>query len=384
MRPNLTSTDPQLFSTTNASDASSDSPSARYQLGVNQKYWEDDSAQREILWHLDRIYHELLTHNQTGWLKKLGAHLGRNTPVRGLYLWGGVGRGKTFLMDLFYASVPSEQKLRLHFHRFMACVQDELRKLEGRQDPLKYVAANFSARTRLLCLDEFFISDIADAMVLGGLLRYLFANGVTVVTTSNSMPAQLYKEGLQRERFLPAIALIEQYCEVVQTQSLQDYRLRVLNQARVYYTPLSVDSERALAQCFVRLAPNGCNIDREIRIHDRAIPFKQSADGVVWFDFNALCDGPRSVADYIEIAKSFHTVLISNVPQFTPMRENQARRFIDLIDEFYDHNVNLILSASVAAIDLYEGHRLRAEFARTESRLIEMQSQEYLAREHHP
>jgi len=219
-------------------------------------------------------------------------------------------------------------------------------------------------------------------MILGGLLRYLFADGVTVVTTSNILPSQLYKEGLQRERFLPAIKLIEQNCEVVQTLSPNDYRLRVLNQARVFYTPLSADAERALALCFARLAPGARSADHEITIHDRSIPIRQLANGVIWFEFDALCDGPRSVADYIEIARSFHSVLISGVPQFTPMTENQARRFVDLVDEFYDRNVKLILSASVPVIDLYEGQRLRAEFARTESRLIEMQSQDYLAREH--
>ncbi len=368
--------------TSPASGESSDAPSAVYQRGVAEKRWDDDPAQREILAHFDRIRRELIARSQAGWLQKLGARLGRDTPVRGLYLWGSVGRGKTFLMDLFYDSVPGEQKLRLHFHRFMARVQDELRQLEGRQDPLKDVAAHFASQARVLCLDEFFVSDIADAMILGGLLRYLFADGVTVVTTSNILPAQLYKEGLQRERFLPAIKLIEQNCEIVQTLSPNDYRLRVLNQARVYYTPLSADAERALALCFTRLATGARKADHGITIHDRSIPIRQLADEVIWFEFDALCDGPRSVADYIEIARSFHSVLISGVPQFTPMTENQARRFVDLVDEFYDRNVKLILSASVPVIDLYEGQRLRAEFARTESRLIEMQSQDYLAREH--
>jgi cell division protein ZapE len=365
-----------------ASGDSSDAPSVAYQRGVAEKRWDDDPAQREILTHFDRIQHELLARSQAGWLQQLGTRWSRAAPVRGLYLWGSVGRGKTFLMDLFYDSVPDERKLRLHFHRFMARVQDELRQLEGRQDPLKDVAAHFAAQARLLCLDEFFVSDIADAMILGGLLRHLFAAGVTVVTTSNILPAQLYKEGLQRERFLPAITLIEQKCEVVHTLSPNDYRLRVLNQARVYYTPLSADAERALALCFTRLASGVRQADHEITLHDRSIPLRQLADGVIWFAFDALCDGPRSVADYIEIARSFHSVLISGVPQFTPMTENQARRFVDLVDEFYDRNVKLILSASVPVIDLYEGHRLRAEFARTESRLIEMQSQDYLAREH--
>ena len=355
-----------------------DTPSALYAQGVAERRWQDDPAQRAALVALDRIHAELIAAAPAGWWQRLrGAK-----PVCGLYLWGAVGRGKTFLVDLFFAALPFDAKLRLHFHRFMGRVHAELMKLEGRSDPLRDVAAHFAAQARVFCLDEFFVTDIGDAMILSGLLQHLFAQGVTLVTTSNIEPEHLYRDGLQRAKFVPAIALLEQQCEVRQLQSAQDYRLRALTEAGVYFTPLGERAERALNACFERIAPGAKRSEPEILVNGRGIAVKRRADGVIWFEFDALCEGPRAVADYIELAQSFNTVLISSVPQFSPQMEDAARRFVNLIDEFYDHGVNLVLSAATPVTELYDGERLRAEFARTESRLIEMQSREYLAAAH--
>ncbi|MGH8121634.1 MAG: cell division protein ZapE, partial [Rudaea sp.] len=356
-------------------------PSALYTRGVVDRRWEDDGAQRAALGHLDRIQAELIEAENSSWWRR---SLRSTPPARGLYLWGPVGRGKTFLMDLFLQSLPFEQKLRLHFHRFMGRVHAELNRLKGHEDPLVAVAAHFAAQARVFCLDEFFVTDIGDAMILANLFKHLFARGVTLVTTSNIEPGRLYKDGLQRERFLPAIALIEQNCEVVELRASQDYRLRALTDAGVYFSPLGEAAEQALAACFARIAPGARRNEASIDINGREIPVKRRADGVIWFEFAALCEGPRAVADYIEIGQSFNTVVISDVPQFSAdaEREDAARRFINLVDEFYDHGVNLVVSAAAAPQGLYRGRRLLNEFARTASRLIEMQSAEYLASAH--
>ena len=386
-------------------------PSVRYALGVAQRRWEDDPAQRAVLVELDRIYGELAAAGGGAQESRWWQFWNRPAPaVRGLYLWGAVGRGKTFLIDLLFQSLPlhseapntsiadlsdqgilpraagetvrSPGKLRLHFHRFMGRVHAELRKLEGRADPLRDVAAQLAAQARVLCLDEFFVTDIGDAMILAGLLQHLFERGTTLVTTSNIETQQLYRDGLQRARFLPAIALLEQHCNVIELLAAHDYRLRELSRAGVYFTPPGAAAERALDACFERIAPGARRLEAEMLVNGRGIAVKRRADSVIWFDFDALCEGPRSVADYIELAQSFNTVLISGVPQFSPQMEDAARRFINLVDEFYDRGVNLVLSAAAPIVDLYDGERLRAEFARTQSRLIEMQSTDYLAGAH--
>jgi cell division protein ZapE len=362
-------------------DSTTATPSDYYNRGVSEQRWEDDPAQRVALAALDRIRSALIAADAGGLWKRLGTRL-RAEPACGLYLWGAVGRGKTFLVDLFFDSLPFERKLRLHFHRFMGRVHAGLAAAQGHSDPLHDVAADFAAQARVLCLDEFFVTDIGDAMILAGLLRHLFARGVVLVTTSNIEPENLYRDGLQRARFLPAIALLEQHCEVRQLLSPQDYRLRTLTRSGVYFTPLSQAAERALSACFERIAPGAHRSEPSIRVNGRDIAVKRRADGVIWFDFDALCEGPRAVADYIELAQSFNTVLISGVPQFSPQTDDAARRFVNLVDEFYDRGVNLVLSAATMATELYDGERLRAEFARTESRLIEMQSAEYLAGAH--
>jgi len=355
-------------------------PSALYAQGVNDKRWEDDPAQHAVLPSLDRIHAGILAARVGGWRSWLSGRA--HESVRGLYLWGAVGRGKTFLADLLVEALPPETVLRLHFHRCMGRVHAQLKTLEGHVDPLREVAAAIAAEAKLLCLDEFFVSDIGDAMILAGLLEHLFEHGVTLVTTSNIEPAGLYHDGLQRARFLPAIALLEAHCEVRELVSPQDYRLRTLTRAGVYFTPLGDRAEHALAQCFDRIAPGKARVEHTIRINDREIPIRRRGDGAVWFEFGALCEGPRAVADYIDLAQRFNTVLVSNVPQFTPQTEDAARRFVNLVDEFYDRSVKLVLSAAVPVTELYDGERLRAEFARTESRLTQMQGAQYLAAAH--
>jgi len=264
----------------------------------------------------------------------------------------------------------------------MGEVHERLRDLGERQDPLLDVADGLAARCRVLCLDEFLVNDIGDAMIMGTLLDALFARGVSLVTTSNTQPANLYKDGLQRARFLPAIALIEKQCHVVEMISSRDWRLRALTQAPVYFTPPSAEAERSLARIFSTQAQGDVVEGSEIIINDRPIPVRKQAGNILWFEFDALCEGPRAVADYIAIAKAGPAVIVSNVPQFSVYTDDAARRFVLLVDEFYDRHVKLILSAAAPITELYDGERLRAEFGRTESRLIEMQSEEYLASEH--
>ena len=319
-----------------------------------------------------------------GLLGRLKSLLGNEQAdaVPGLYLWGTVGRGKTFLMDLFVASLPPGVALRRHFHRFMGEVHESLRALGERQSPLVEVAAGIARRCRVLCLDEFLVNDIGDAMILANLLDALFAQGVTLVTTSNTAPSSLYQGGLQRARFLPAIALLERHCHVVEMASSRDWRLRALTQAPVYLTPPGAEAHRSLERIFANQASGTIEHDGQLRINGRDIPFHRRADDVLWFEFDALCEGPRAVADYIALAKAGPTVIVANVPQFTVYCEDAAKRFVQLVDEFYDRHVKLVLSAAAPITELYDGERLRAEFGRTESRLIEMQSEEYLALPH--
>lgn len=303
---------------------------------------------------------------------------------RGIYLWGGVGRGKTWLMDLFCDALPPQQARRAHFHRFMHEVHGALAALPYTSDPLRHVAQRFADRARVLCFDELFVSDITDAMLLGTLFGELFSRGVTLVTTSNVPPAELYRDGLQRARFLPAIDLLERHTEVINVDGGIDYRLRLLQRADIYHHPLDAAAEQNLERTFAQLCADHRCHQGALLIEDRPIQTRRVGDGVVWFDFAAICDGPRGQVDYIRIAHEFHTVMVSAVPQLTVELENQARRFIALVDELYDRNVTLIVSAAVPLASLYVGQRLRFEFERTRSRLVEMQTREYLARAHLP
>lgn len=343
-----------------------------------------DPAQFEAVGHLDRLYGQLAqTPVRKGFWSRLFAPA--DVPrMKGLYFWGGVGRGKTFLMDLFYEALPFPEKQRMHFHRFMRHVHREMHELQGEANPLRAIARRFARQARVLCFDEFFVSDITDAMILANLLEALFEQGVVLVATSNVIPDRLYDNGLQRRKFLPAIELIEQNTTIINLDGGIDYRLRTLEAAEIYHTPLDSEADKSLERSFQALSPDQGVVGMVLEIEGRSIPTRACGEGVAWFDFPALCEGPRSQNDYIELAMIFQTVLISNVPVFTPRKEDAARRFISLVDEFYDHNVKLILSAEAPVLDLYQGEKLTFEFRRTESRLQEMQSRQYLAREHRP
>ncbi|HWP94554.1 MAG TPA: cell division protein ZapE [Gammaproteobacteria bacterium] len=358
-------------------------PSERFGAELARLGYRPDEAQLRAAAALDAVHAALCaTPPHPPWPWRWLTR--RSGPVPGLYLWGGVGRGKTFLMDCFFESLPFREKSRLHFHRFMHDVHARLKRERHRRDPLRRIAAQVARETRVICFDEFFVSDIADAMILGTLLENLFAHGVTLVATSNVKPSDLYRDGLQRARFLPAIALIERFAPPFAMEGGIDYRLRTLERAELYHWPLDERADDTLASLFEHLAGQAGEHDVLLDVADRPIPARRRADGVVWFDFEAICEGPRGTTDYIEIARCFHTVLVSNVPRLAAERDNAARRFIALIDEFYDRNVKLALSAATPPEMLYEGERLRFEFARTVSRLREMQSHAYLARQHLP
>jgi len=348
---------------------------------------EHDPAQQDAAKAFDRLHHALTmqskqTRGWRGWLAQISKR--ELTPVKGIYLWGSVGRGKTLLMDLFYNCLPFEEKIRRHFHRFMASVHADLNALNHRQDPLDLVADGLAERARIICFDEFAVTDIADAMILGNLFTALFKRGVSLAATSNIQPKFLYMDGLQRQRFLPTIALLEEHTRVVQIGGRTDYRLQFLEHADVYQHPASGSANEHLAEYFDAIAPDEAECNGNIGILGRNIQYKRRADGVVWFEFGEICDGPRSQDDYIELARCFQSVLVSNVPVFTASRENEARRFIALVDEFYDRRVKLILSAEAAIEAMYVGRKLSKEFERTESRLREMQSHDYLAAAHRP
>jgi len=304
--------------------------------------------------------------------------------VRGLYLWGGVGRGKTWLMDLFFASLPFAKRQRRHFHRFMYDAHAHLKGMDQQSAPLDEVAARIAREAQVLCFDEFFVSDIADAMIVGNLLHGLFRRGVTLVATSNLPPRGLYENGLQRERFLPAIGLLERHTRILAVDAGTDYRLRDLTQAGTYLVSSAADTPARLAALFNRLAGGDLREAGVVEIEGRQIAVAREAGTAVWFRFAAVCAGPRSQNDYIEIARAYQTVILADVPQLDALHEDEARRFIALVDELYDHSVKLIVSAAAPPAELYRGERLSREFERAASRLIEMQSAQYLAREHRP
>jgi cell division protein ZapE len=299
---------------------------------------------------------------------------------RGVYMHGGVGRGKSFLMDCFFQSVPLTRKTRLHFHEFMREVHRELQELKGTVNPLEELGRRVSRRFRLICFDEFHVADVTDAMILHRLLQALFEHRVSIVTTSNFHPDELYPNGLHRDRILPAIELLKQRLEVVNVDAGVDYRQRTLEQLALYHCPLDEAADEALRQTFDRLAEVRDD-ERDLYIEHRSIRAIRRAGGVVWFDFRTLCGGPRSQNDYLEIASRFHTVILSGVPAMSPRLASEARRFTWLVDVLYDRRVKLILSAEVPAEQLYTEGPLAHEFPRTVSRLAEMRSAEFLAQQ---
>jgi len=361
-------------------------PLERYQHDLDQSEIMVDPGQYQAVKLTQTLYEQLLksASRRQGLIARFKQKLSGqvNERVRGIYFWGGVGRGKTRIVDSFFESLPFDNKLRIHFHRFMQRVHHELKQLHHIENPLHSVADDFARQACVICFDEFHVSDITDAMLLSGLLEALYARGVTLVATSNQPPDKLYAGGLQRDRFLPAIELIKANCQVFNLDSGIDYRLRYLDSAEIYHFPLDQNSDSMLATNFEHIASNRGRMGGTIEIEKRKIPVVRCAEGVVWFDFTAICDGPRGPADYIEIARQFQTVLIANVPQMGEDQNDQARRFITLVDEFYDRNVKLILTAAAPATLLYQGTRLQASFERTSSRLIEMQSRDYLSLEH--
>lgn len=364
-------------------------PLDRYRQDLERDDFSYDPTQEMAVKHLQRLYDDLVAAERAprpGLMQRLGGKLKRerSEPVKGLYFWGGVGRGKTYLMDTFYDSLPFERKMRTHFHRFMQRVHQELRLLDGTKNPLVEIAKKYANETRIICFDEFFVSDITDAMILGGLMEQLFANGVSLVATSNIVPDGLYKDGLQRARFLPAIDLLKRYTEVINVDGGIDYRLRTLEQAELYHWPLDSGADLSLNKSFEGLAPDLEEVieGEVLEVNGRGIATRRMCEDVVWFDFDALCNGPRSQNDYIELAKVFHAVILGNVPQLGRSNDDAARRFINMVDEFYDSGVKLIISAAVPIHEIYSEGRLEFEIQRTQSRLLEMQSHDYLVREH--
>lgn len=359
-----------------------------YRRELRDHGYQSDPAQLAAVAALSDLRQRLIRRHRAArkGLKLLRALLRRPRPPPepGLYLWGGVGRGKTWLMDLFYDSLPFTQKRRRHFHRFMQEVHDGLKHNAGLQAPLERVADSIAARVEVLCFDEFHVSDIADAMILATLLAALFDRGVTLVATSNSAPEELYRDGLQRQRFLPAIELIQQHTQVMVVDGGTDYRLRRLTRAGTYLLTTNPESATRLASLFRGLTSGATAKPGSIQIAGRRIATTAMDPLAVWFEFHAICEGPRGTEDYIEVARTWPTVLVANVPVLTAQHDDAARRFIALVDELYDRRVNLVLTAAVPVMQLYQGERLQFEFERVRSRLTEMQTPEYLSQPHRP
>ena len=343
---------------------------------LTERGYTSDEAQLHAVKRM-QVFYDAFVEYKKARSNVLRKWINRPAVPKGLYLWGGVGRGKSFLMDCFYHSVTVQRKARLHFHEFMRGVHGELDELRGMQDPLVEVAARIAKRYRLICFDEFHVSDIGDAMILYRLLEALFANGVTFVMTSNYKPDGLYPNGLHRDRVLPAIALLNQHLDVINVDVGVDYRRRTLEQLKMYLIPLCEETSAQLTLHFEKLA-EVADENPVLHIESRTIQAVRRAGSVVWFDFSTLCGGPRSQNDYLEIASQFQTVILSAVPEMGPRMASEARRFTWLIDVFYDHKVKLMMSAAVEPELLYTEGAMANEFHRTVSRIVEMQSKEYL------
>lgn len=356
-----------------------------YQAQITQRQYTPDPAQYEAARQFQRIFDHLTRHSRTkALIRDRLRRLDSASPeaTSGLWLWGSVGNGKTYLMDLFFHALPLRKKRRMHFHRFMRHIHHKLKQLQDRRNPVDLIAAHMAKKYRVICIDEFFVSDIADAMILGGLLDGLFRRGVTLVATSNSAPDSLYENGLQRERFLPAIEQIKQHMTVHELATSCDYRLQHLDKAETYCIGSNGAAGPALQAHFRHMASDTVEEETTIEIEGRSIPVKRLSHDAIWFDFDCLCQSPRCVNDYIAIARCFHTVLVEGIPVFDSSMDDSARRFIEMIDEFYDRNVALIVSAADEPDRLYRGMRLKREFERTASRLHEMRSKAYLGRSH--
>lgn len=358
-------------------------PSEKYTALMQQPGFVVDPAQQSSVALLDDLYERIVDAEPVLWWQRIFSPRGTYQPLKGLYFWGGVGRGKTLLMDIFYQSLPDHvARERTHFHSFMNRVHARLNELEDTEHPLRQVANDIAAETQVLCLDEFVIIDIGDAMIVAGLLQALFAEGVVLVTTSNAAPEKLYKDGLQRARFLPAIDLLGRHCDIVNLDGEEDYRLRFLAQTDLYRVPHDADTEAEIQQYLAEhIAPMQI-VQRELTINGRRLVPRYCAEDTVWFEFTELCETARSQDDYLELARFFNTLILTEIRQLSAADDDVARRFVLLIDVLYDHHVKLICSAATSPDQLYQGKRLAFEFERTASRLIEMQSPQYLAKGH--
>ena len=354
-----------------------------YKALLDARGYVADAAQMTAANALQALYTNLLAFkvNRKSTFKRL---LSPPKPPKGVYFWGGVGRGKSFLMDCFFESVPYRRKRRIHFHAFMQQIHRDLDKYKGEPDPMLKVAEQVAKDVRLLCFDEFHVSDIADAMILGRLMDGLLAQGVIVVMTSNYPPDLLYPNGLHRESFLPTIALLKKHLDVFEVEAGIDYRLRALEQVEIYHYPADDAAEKKMLEYFRMVAGEDGKKGGHIEVLGRNIDTVRRGHGVIWFDFHTLCGGPRSQNDYLEISRGYHTVLLSQIPKMTQHQASEARRFTWLVDVFYDHKVKLIATADCAAEDLYTEGTQASEFKRTVSRMTEMNSKEYLALPHIP
>lgn len=358
------------------------SPKAWYESISRQPGFVHDAAQAAAIDELDALWHELIAFKSRR-NHFLGRSLLSADVPKGIYFWGGVGRGKTFLMDAFYACLPYRRKRRIHFHNFMSEVHHELKALAGEKDPLIALAGNIAKSTRLLCFDEFHVSDIADAMILGRLLEALFERGVVLITTSNYAPDGLYPNGLQRQNFLPAIALLKRELRVINLDGGNDYRMKTKIRAPLYMAPANAESESGMNSMFERLSAGSLQDQSHIEVQGRQIAVKKLAANMIWFDFQAICGGPRAQDDYLEIAHKYPMVFLSGIPKMTAEDAAEAQRFTWLVDVFYDNNVKLVASAEAPPAELYIDGVHASEFSRTASRLTEMQSRSYMELPHH-
>lgn len=363
-------------------------PLQQYQKDIAEHGFQRDEAQYQAVVALDKLYHAIVEFQSapvpqlSKWQKLMGKKIDMPEPPKGLYFWGGVGRGKTYLMDAFFDALPTQRKMRVHFHRFMYRVHDELKLLGDVENPLAKVADKFKEEADVVCFDEFFVSDITDAMILATLLQEMFKRQMILVATSNIEPQNLYRNGLQRARFLPAIDMILARCDVLNVDSGVDYRLRTLEQAEIYHYPIDEQANINLNKYYQQLTGERQIVAHQIEVNHRQLEVIEASDGVLHASFAQLCQTARSQNDYIELSRIYHTVLLADVQQMNRKIDDAARRFIALVDEFYERNVKLIISAEVPMEDLYTEGQLEFEFKRCLSRLTEMQSHEYLAREH--
>ncbi|OTG65199.1 cell division protein ZapE [Acinetobacter silvestris] len=357
------------------------SPAERYAQALASGQFMSDDAQAQAVHELERVWQELLNRYKAS--KKAFRRFRRQTAPRGVYMWGGVGRGKTWLMDQFYESLPFRRKTRMHFHHFMQYVHKELNKLSGQRNPLDLVADQIYKEAVVICFDEFFVSNVTDAMILSDLFQKLFQRGITLISTSNIAPDGLYKDGIHRDRIIPTIEMVKQNCVVLNVDAGVDYRLRVLKQAQLFKSPLTHEHKLWMAKRFTALTQAQKVSDEPIIINHRIVETLGHTEDVLWCEFSELCMKPRSPADFIEIANIYNTVLVSNVPHLTDYLSEGTRRFIYLVDEFYDRGVKLLLTSEDSIITIYEGQKLAFEIERTRSRLLEMQSDDYLQAAHH-